>query len=217
MSPITFKGRTRGLARTFLATLALLAASVPGHATSLVPLTVVDLLGHSDAIVVGQVQSVTDGFDARGLPYTAVTIKVSDTIRGSKVETYTFRQFGLDKPSKLADGRTYLGRPIAWPTWRKDEMTIVFMYGKARTTGFQTTVGLGQGKMNLANGVAVNGYDNTSLFNGVKANRGLLTAEEQKMFATKKGPVDSDTFRKFLHRAVDGNWVKKGSIANAKH
>ena len=37
------------------------------------------------------------------------------------------------------------------------------------------------------------------------------------MLGTKKGPVDADTLRKFLHRAVDGNWVKKGSIANAKH
>ena len=36
------------------------------------------------------------------------------------------------------------------------------------------------------------------------------------MLGTKKGPVDADTLRKFLHRAVDGNWVKKGSIANAK-
>jgi hypothetical protein len=218
MTFLHFTGRMRTLARGSIAAMALLVAATPlSHATSLMPLTVVDLLGHSDTIVVGQVQSVTDGFDARGLPYTEVTIKVSDTIRGKKAETYTFRQFGLDKPRKLADGRTYLGRPIAWPTWHKNEMAIVFMYGKARSTGFQTTVGLGQGKMSLANGVAVNGYDNTSLFNGVKANRGLLTAEEQKMFATKKGPVNADTFRKFLHRAVDGNWVKKGSIANAKH
>jgi hypothetical protein len=206
----------RALARA-AATLALVAAAAPAHATSVIPMTVVDLIGHSDAIVAGQVVSVVDGFDNRGFPYTEVTIKVSDTIRGKKAETYTFRQFGLDKPRKLADGRTYLARPIAWPTWRKDESTIVFMYSKARTTGFQTTVGLGQGKMHLANGLAVNGYDNTSLFKGVKANRGLLTAEEQKMFATKEGPVNADTFRKFLHRAVDGNWVKKGSIANAKH
>ena len=203
--------------RAAIAMIGLMAVVAPAHATSVMPLTVVDLIGHADTIVAGQVVSVVDGFDSRGLPYTEVTIKVSDTIRGKKAETYTFRQFGLDKPRKLADGRTYLGRPIAWPTWRKDETAIVFMYGKARTTGFQTTVGLGQGKMSLANGVAVNGYDNASLFRGVKANRGLLTAEEQKMFATKKGPVNADTFRKFLHRAVDGNWVKKGSIANAKH
>ena len=147
MNPTTLARRMRVHARSSLATLALVAASVPSHATSVIPMTVVDLLSHSDAIVAGQVQSVVDGFDARGLPYTEVTIKVSDTIRGQKAETYTFRQFGLDKPRKLADGRTYLGRPVGWPVWRKNEAALVFMYSKARSTGFQTTVGLGQGKL----------------------------------------------------------------------
>ena len=207
----------RGFAGALVAALGLATIGAPSHATSVMPLTVVDLLGHSQTIVAGQVQSVTDGFDARGLPYTEVTIKVADTIRGQKAETYTFRQFGLDKPRKMADGRTYLGRPTGWPTWRKDEAAIVFLYSKARTTGLQTTVGLGQGKLSLANGVALNGYDNAGLFSGVQASRGLLTSSEQAMLGTKKGPVDADTLRKFLHRAVDGNWVKKGSIANAKH
>jgi hypothetical protein len=193
-----------------------LAAAVTARATSVVPMTVVDLLQHSHTIVAGQVQSVTDGFDERGLPYTEVTIKVSDMVRGQKSETYRFRQFGLDKPRKLADGRTYLGRPVGWPTWRKGEAALLFMYSKAPTTGLQTTVGLGQGKLSLANGVAMNGYGNETLFSGVRVNRGLLDASEQKMFDTGKGPVDAETLQKFLHRAVDGNWVRNGSIANAK-
>jgi hypothetical protein len=206
--------RTHALA--VVAALGLLAASASSHATSVVPMTVVDLLGHADAIVTGQVQSVTDGFDSRGLPYTEVTIKVTDTIRGQKAETYTFRQFGLDQPRKLADGRTYLARPIGWPTWRKNESALVFMYSKAKSTGFQTTVGLGQGKLSLANGVAMNSYDNATLFRDVRVNRRLLDASEQKMIDTRSGPVDAETLRKFLHRAVDGNWVKNGSIANAR-
>jgi hypothetical protein len=206
----------RAIARASVAALGLLAASTSSHATSVIPMTVVDLLAHSQTIVSGQVQSVTDGFDARGLPYTEVTIKVSDTIRGQKAETYTFRQFGLDQPRKLADGRTYLARPVGWPTWRKNEAALLFMYSKAKNTGLQTTVGLGQGKLSLANGVAMNSYENSTLFTGVRVNRGLLDASEQKMFDTKKGPVDAETLQKFLHRAVDGNWVKNGSIANAK-
>jgi hypothetical protein len=204
------------VARASVVVLGLMVGSAPSHATSVVPMTVVDLLAHSQTIVSGQVQSVTDGFDAQGLPYTEVTLKVSDTIRGQKAETYTFRQFGLDKPRKLADGRTYLGRPVGWPTWRKGEAALLFMYSKAKTTGLQTTVGLGQGKLSLANGVAMNSYENATLFAGVRVNRGLLDASEQKMFDTKRGPVDADTLQKFLHRAVDGNWVKNGSIANAK-
>lgn len=216
MSATHFSRRLRVLARASLAALALVAGP-PSHATSVIPMTVVDLLGHSDTIVVGQVQSVMDGFDAHGLPYTEVTLKVSDTIRGQASGTYTFRQFGLDKPRKLEDGRVYLGRPTGWPTWRKDEAAIVFLYGKSRTTGLQTSVGLGQGKLSVANGVAVNSNDNAALFAGVRVKPGVLDADEQQMFSTKKGPVDADTFRKFLHRAVSGNWVKNGSLSNARH
>jgi hypothetical protein len=216
MGLFSFPQRLRAVTRASVATLAFVAASTPSHATSVIPMTVVDLLAHSQTIVSGKVQSVTDGFDARGLPYTEVTLKVSDTIRGEKAETYTFRQFGLDQPRKLANGRTYLGRPVGWPTWRRNESAIVFLYSKARSTGFQTTVGLGQGKVSLANGVAMNSYENATLFNGVRINRGLLDASEQRMFDTKKGPVDADTLQKFLHRAVEGNWVRNGSIANAK-
>jgi hypothetical protein len=212
-------GPTTIIRRHAVALLAALGLAVPGapaHATSVMPMTVVDLLAHSQDIVVGKVDKVTDGFDAKGLPYTEVTLKVSDTIRGKKAETYTFRQFGLDQPRKLADGRVYVGRPQGWPTWRKDEVAVVFMYSKAKRTGLQTTVGLGQGKLSLANGVVMNGYQNVGLFSGVRVNRGLLDASEQTMFDTKHGPVNADSFRKFLHRAVDGNWVKNGSIANAK-
>ncbi len=206
----------RGLWQAFAAVVGLMALAAPGHATSVRPMSIVDLLSYSQEIVAGRVTKVTDGFDARGLPYTEVTLEVMDTIRGERGETYTFRQFGLDKPRTLPDGRVYLGRPSGWPTWRRNEVAIVFMYPKARITGLHTTVGLGYGKVSVGSGVAMNAYENTSLFTGVKANRGLLDAHEQKMFDTRSGPVDSETFRKFLHRAVEGNWVKNGSIANAK-
>lgn len=208
--------RSRTIGVALLVLFGVAAPATQGHATTVMPMTVVDLLAHSQDIVVGQVAKVTDGFDAKGLPYTEVTLKVSDTIRGTTAQTYTFRQFGLDKPRTLPDGRVYLGRPTGWPTWRKDEVAVVFMYSKAKHTGLQTTVGLGQGKLSLANGVAMNGYENVGLFSGVKVNRGLLDASQQAMFDTKKGPVNADAFRRFLHRAVDGNWVKNGSIANAK-
>ncbi len=216
MDPINIARRARLLAHTGVAALSLVGGSAPVHATSVIPMTIVDLLAHSDTIVVGQVRSVTDGFDARGLPYTEVTLRVSDTIRGQKANTYTFRQFGLDRPRTLADGRTYLARPTGWPTWRESEAVMAFMYSKGKSTGFQTTVGLGQGKMSLANRVAMNGYNNATLFTGVRVNPGLLDASEQQMFDRKKGPANADTLRKFLHRAVEGNWLKNGSIANEK-
>lgn len=193
-------------------------ASPAGHATSVAPVNVVDLLTHSQTILSGRVEKVTDGFTASGVPYTEVTLKVMDRIRGAEGGTYTFRQFGLDKPRTMPDGRVYLGgRPTGWPTWRKNEVALVFMYPQARRTGLQTTVGLGHGKLSLGNGVAINSFENASLFSNVKAGRGLLDAAERDLLATKRGPVDEKILRKFLHRAVDGQWVQKGSLAHVKH
>ena len=177
MNPTTLARRMRGPARSSLATLALVAASVPSHATSVIPMTVVDLLSHSDAIVAGQVQSVVDGFDACGLPYMEVTIKVSDTIRGQKAETYTFRQLA---------SRSRARRPMATVTSAARQAADLAEERvgdrvhalESKSTGFQTTVGLGQGKMSLANGVAMNAYDNGTLFRDVKVNRGLLDSSE---------------------------------------
>ena len=83
-------------------------------------------------------------------------------------------------------------------------------------TGLQTTVGLGYGKLSLGNGLALNAHENASLFQNVRVNCALLSSAERDMFDTKKGPVNARTLSKFLHRAVDGNWVQKGSIANEK-
>ena len=55
---------------------------------------IVELLAQSNDIVVGRVDSVTDGIDDRGLPYTEVTLKVGEAIRGSLFGDYKFRQFG---------------------------------------------------------------------------------------------------------------------------
>lgn len=201
----------------WLAGLALVAGSGTVHATSVREMSIVDLLEHSQTIVAGRVEKVTDGFGPKGVPYTEVTLTVIDPIRGSKGKTHTFRQFGLDKPRTLPDGRVYLGgRPQGWPTWRQGEVALVFLYPKARMTGLQTTVGLGYGKLSVGNGRALNAHDNASLFRDVKVKAGLLNDSERAMFDSKKGAADAKTLSKFLHRAVDGNWVQKGSIANEK-
>lgn len=208
--------RHRASGRAWLPAFALLLISAPGHATSVRPMNIVDLLTYSNTIVAGQVEKVTDGFDAKGLPYTEVTLRVTDTVRGQKAETLTFRQFGLDKPRTMPDGRVFLGgRPTGWPTWRRNEAALVFLYPEASQTGMRTTVGLGYGKLRLGNGVALNAYDNAGMFQGVKVNDALLDVEERAMFEKERGPVRADTLRKFLHRAVEGRWVQAGSLRHA--
>jgi hypothetical protein len=70
-------------------------------------------------------------------------------------------------------------------------------------TGFQTTVGLGYGKLGMGNGVAVNAYDNAGLFANAAIDRTKLSADEQQMFNAKNGPVNADTLRNFVRRAVN--------------
>ena len=212
--------RRGGRARlsAFLSVPVLLAGRAPagsGGATSVAPLTLVELIDHAETIVAGEVLSVVDGFDSRGLPYTEVTLRVSDASRGGEGGTTRFRQFGLDKPRRLADGRVSLGRPPGWPTWRRGESAIVFLYPKARSTGLQTTVGLGQGKLSVANGRALNAYDNSTLFRGVRIDRARLTEADRKLLDTRSGPVDSNALRGLLHRAVEGRWTQKGVMTNA--
>ena len=199
----------------WLALLALLWMAMPVQATTVRPMNIIDLIDKSETIVAGRVEKVTDGFTANGMPYTEVTVRVIDRFRGAKSENYTFRQFGLSAPRTLPNGKVYLGgRPEGWPTWNVGEVSLLFLYQKARVTGFQTTVGLGYGKLGMGNGVAVNAYNNVGLFENVAIDRSKLSADEQKMFDAKNGPVNAETLRNFVRRLVDQK-VTPGSSANA--
>lgn len=186
-----------------------------GQATTVKPMNIVDLIDNSATIVAGRVEKVTDGFTAAGLPYTEVTVRVLDRFRGVSGNSFTFRQFGLNAPRTMPDGKVYLGgRPEGWPTFKTGEVSLLFLYAKGRATGFQTTVGLGYGKLGMGNGVAVNAYDNVGLFSNVPIDRSKLSADEQKMFDRKNGPVSAETLRKFLRRAIEQK-LTPGSATNA--
>src|SRR5262245_27336257 len=87
-----------------LAAALLLIAAADVRAMSLENTNLVDLLRGAESIVVGTVQSVTDGIGENGLPYTEITVSIDETMRGSLAGTYTFRQLGLLKPRLTADG-----------------------------------------------------------------------------------------------------------------
>jgi hypothetical protein len=165
----------------------------------------------------GRFDSVVDGFTSSGMPYTEVTVRVIERFRGAQGNSYTFRQFGLSAPRTMPDGKVYLGgRPEGWPAWKVGEVSLLFLYQKARITGFQTTVGLGYGKLGMGNGVAVNAFDNVGLFSNVEVDRARLSAEENRMFDAKNGPVNADTLRNFVRRLVNEN-VAAGSSTDAIH
>ena len=103
------------LGRTLLP-LALLVGLTHAQAASVIQSNLADLIEQSERILVGTVADVTDGFTDANVPYTQVTINVTDSVRGDNGRTYTFRQFGLKEPREIG-GRTYLvTTPNGWPS-----------------------------------------------------------------------------------------------------
>jgi len=185
-------------------------------ATSMNAQNVVDLVGLSERIMVGEVVDLRDGFDPQGVPFTEVTLRVTDSIRGNNGSTYTFRQFGLLEPRTLADGRTSLAvSPDGWPRFRQDEEVMVFLYQPASITGLQTTVGLLQGKFSMVGDQLVNGVDNLNVFHQVNIDRGQLNPQEEQLLRNP-ATMKSAAFIGMVRRAVENRWIETGVMTHAK-
>ena len=169
----------------------------------------VDLLRDSNAIVVGQVQGVTDGVDERGIPYTEITLDIAESIRGDLSGTYSFRQFGLLEPRLTADGtKKMMPAPSGFPKFTAGEEVVLFLYAPAGWTGLRTAVGLDQGKFTLGPARVENELANQGLFHDVSVLETLPTENDRRMLATDVGAVNPDTFLSFVRRAVDERWVE---------
>ncbi len=176
-----------------------------GHATTMEKVNIAKLMQRSDLILVGRVVRVIDGLDGDNLPFTEVTLRVAEAIKGSAENDYTFRQFGLVAPKEM-EGRTYLGvSPEGWPKFKEGEQALVFLY-PTTTLGFQSTVGLIQGKFRIEDDQIFNEIENVGLFDGVSVDPKLLTKEERKMIGTVRGRYPSVTFRGFVRKAVQEGW-----------
>jgi len=210
-----FKGRAQLCAFALL--IMLFATTIANATTSRREVNVVDLVANSELILRGTVTNVTDGIDSRGIPYTEVTLRVADAIRGQVTGDYTFRQFGLLKPRDMGNGMTNLMvTPAGWATYTKGEDTILFLNKKAAWTGLQTTVGLGQGKFNVAMATAVNQSNNAGLFNNVEIDQTALGTREKRAILTQTGPVNANAFVSLVKQAVDGHWVQSGRMKNVQ-
>jgi hypothetical protein len=175
-------------------------------ATSVRKMTVADLVNYGDQIIVGRVTAVTDGFDANHLPYTDVTVAISESLKGNASGYYTFRQLGLAAPRDMGNGRTFIGvSPDGFPRFTPGEDVVLFLFAKT-SLGFQSTAGLMQGKFTVKGHQLVNDIDNRGLFDNVTVDPTRLTPAEQKMLAKDQGPLDQDTFKRFVKKAVQQGW-----------
>jgi hypothetical protein len=193
--------------------LAALAATT-ADATSLRRQNLTQLIAESQSIISGKVDRVTDGINENGMPYTEISISVSDAARGNVHggTRYRFRQFGLQKPRKMPNGKVMLAMsPEGFPKWAVGERVVAFLYKPATRTGFQTTVGLAQGKLRMLDGRVSNEFNNEGLFDGVQIREGLLSEKERAMMSSK-GPVDAATLVGLIGRAVNENWIENGEM-----
>jgi len=175
----------------------------------------VDLVGKSELILRATVKHVTDGIDARGLPYTEVTLHVAEAIRGEVGIEYTFRQFGLLKPRSMGNGLVNLMvTPAGWTTYAQGEEAILFLNRHAKFTGLQTTVGLAHGKFKISGAGASNDTNNSGLFAHVKVDPNLLAGSDQRMMSAKNGVVDTKAFVSLVRKAVKGRWIEQGSMSS---
>jgi hypothetical protein len=187
----------------------------PTSASSNAP-NIVDLVGDSEYIIRGLVKDVSDGIE-NGVPYTQVTLQVSEAFRGQLSGDYTFRQFGLNAPRSMGNGKVNLNvTPDGWSKYKKGEDAVLFLYKQASITGLRTTVGLGQGKLAVNAGNVISQYDNEGLFTNVEVNSGLLNDKDKRLLSTKKGPVNAESFIYLVRRAVKDKWIEGGKMRHAK-
>ncbi|MBS0321629.1 MAG: hypothetical protein JSR18_13880 [Proteobacteria bacterium] len=187
-------------------------AVAPALASQLVPQNLARMIEKSDVIVTGEVLELTDGIE-NGLPYTQVTLSVKGSIKRNLAldSQYTFRQYGLLKPRKLASGHYLLPSTFeGMPTWVRGERVTVFMNGPVGTHQMRTPVGLAQGKFTYSGSKTANSYGNRDLFTGMSVKAGILTPTEADMLRTSRGPVEAGVLLGLVRRAVDGDWIAKG-------
>ena len=199
-----------------LVSIALMALSMNvAYAKNVKKQNLVELMTHTDSILVGTVSNKTDGF-FQGLPYTEITLDVGQSLKGNHGSSYTFRQFGLIEPKSMGDGRVNLMvTPAGWPTYVKGEQVMLFLHKPASETGFQTTSGLTQGKFTIKGKQIANDTGNDSLFAGVNIN-GKLTATQQDLVEQPGGAYAAEAFLSLVKTAVEENWIENGVMTDEK-
>ncbi len=128
----------------FTLSLALSAAFVApsASATTVRLLSIQEVAGAANRIVVATIASVEEGADENGAPSSYVTLQVSQSLKGSTPARFTIKQFGSGTTSPAGM------RIPAMPTYRPGEEVVLFLHPDS-AAGFTSPVGLGQGKYSV--------------------------------------------------------------------
>jgi hypothetical protein len=118
-----------------LAALGLVLVPAGARATMVRALTLAELVGHAERVVVGRCLDAHETTDPRtGLPITEVTLAVTETLKGPAESRLVFRQLG--------DRR----RPGPAPSFAVGEDVLLFL-GRESASGLTAPVGFEQGRV----------------------------------------------------------------------
>jgi hypothetical protein len=182
------------------------------QASQLVPQNLKKMIQAADVIVTGEVSKVSDGIQD-GVPYTEVTLKVKGSIKHelARDSSYKFRQYGLLKPRKMADGRYLLPARIeGMATWKVGEHVTTFLNRPSPRNGLTSPVGLAQGKLTSGGTKSANSFNNRDLFKGMTVDPAALNANEAAMLASRGGPVETGVLLQLVKKAVNEQWIARG-------
>ena len=119
---------------------AVIAISIPLHASTVLKMTVTELVAHSDRVVIGSVIETTV-FEKEGRILTSVTVAVEETLVGEHSPTVEIVHYG----GRYHDRVTYVP---GMPTFTKGEHVLLFLEKPklAETAQHFVVTGMSQGK-----------------------------------------------------------------------
>lgn len=161
-----------------------------------VPRTLDELQQQADVILQGHVVSaiVQPHPQYSALTTVVVTLRVTDTLKGTAGQTYTFRQF-IWNPRDIANAAGY----------RKGQELLLLLH-TANQNGLSSTVGLGQGRFRIirdaqGKATALNAYTNAGLFRGMVSPSPRvksLSPKAQQALSSSGGPIDLDALKEII-------------------
>jgi hypothetical protein len=160
-----------------------------------------ELTAKASVIVVGRVVSaaVEPHPDYPNLMTTVVTLRVSETLKGTTGATYTFRQFIWD----IRDRQTAQG-------YRRGQEVLLFMNAE-NANRLTSPVGLEQGRFSISQdregkSLAVNGRGNVGLFQGMataKARAGISAQAQQSLTKQEPGPLSLEVLKQLVQTKTE--------------
>lgn len=175
-----------------------------------------DLIARSELILHATVEHVSDGVSEQHVPYTEITLDVSESLKGAASGRYRFRQFGLQQPQTAADGPDHPALNLgAFPQWTGGETVLVFLQQPARHTGLRSTVGLSRGKLTEVEGRFESATGLAGLFENLVIEAESLTPNQVDMLNSDAQTVEAGPLLALVRRAVSENWVETGLMHHA--